>query len=373
MADQIYITSRTLKENLTAAGRELEMFDQHESISLPIVRDEYHPATSWWMAQCSKLAYKSKAFTARALDKVGFEDVIFFDSVGTQAFLAMHPGRNGEGHFAVLAFRGTEQNFIDALSDVALFKTQLPDDYGDFADDSLQPRAHTGFVKALRAVWGTKVAPIEGLNNLKSTRWYGPKGVSEAIAELGNDEKYARYPVFFTGHSLGGALACLAYIKSRGFLQAPYRPSALYTYGCPRVINHSLSQAIVKMSQKTQDIFLHRVVNYQDIVPRIPLSLGLKEGTRYEHVGMLTYLNTEGDRQTGIQENEGQNSLIVALTLAQIGWTLFLEALTLTFFDSKLSLTTIIDHSIDHYIGKLYLNLGISIATLAPQDSEELS
>jgi alpha-beta hydrolase superfamily lysophospholipase len=61
-------------------------------------------------------------------------------------------------------------------------------------------------------------------------------------------------PLFLTGHSLGGALATLA--ASR------WPARACYTFGAPRVGDGAFA--------RTLRAPLYRVVNGQDVVPRVP-------------------------------------------------------------------------------------------------------
>ena len=63
--------------------------------------------------------------------------------------------------------------------------------------------------------------------------------------------------MYFTGHSLGGALAILA-----ATLISPTRHGAVYTFGAPRVANYKFFFGL-KMP-------IFRVVNSADIVPRVP-------------------------------------------------------------------------------------------------------
>ena len=65
-------------------------------------------------------------------------------------------------------------------------------------------------------------------------------------------------PVFYTGHSLGGALATLAASRRP--------PRAVYTYGAPRVGDRDFVATL-------EDVPFFRVVNNRDVVTRLPPSL----------------------------------------------------------------------------------------------------
>ncbi len=71
--------------------------------------------------------------------------------------------------------------------------------------------------------------------------------------------------LWITGHSLGGALAVLATAKLRFEKAQPV--SGLYTYGQPRVGDFEFCS---RFDQGFGD-YTFRFVNFQDIVPRVPL------------------------------------------------------------------------------------------------------
>ena len=87
--------------------------------------------------------------------------------------------------------------------------------------------------------------------------------VSRKVVETKLSQEIAKYPTFtvlFVGHSLGGALASLAALH---FSQISDHNMVLVTFGSPRIGNEKFSR------------FLHpfnvfRIVNYDDIVPKLP-------------------------------------------------------------------------------------------------------
>ena len=78
-------------------------------------------------------------------------------------------------------------------------------------------------------------------------------------------------PIYITGHSLGGALAQIA-----AAVLGSDQVGACYTYGSPRVGN-SYFDLWVKVPS-------HRVLNYADIVPQVPLPIV------YRHSGDPRYM-----------------------------------------------------------------------------------
>ena len=149
--------------------------------------------------------------------------------------------------FAVLVFRGTEKNSGDIETDLKLYKnwvnqilkTALSLSNGD------PQHVHQGFLEAIDSIW----------------------------KELEPDLEKLRCPIFYTGHSLGAALATLAAER--------LPPKALYTFGSPRVGNTIYSESLC-----FKGIPIYRVVNDLDIVATLP-----PEGLGYRHVGGLHQTN----------------------------------------------------------------------------------
>lgn len=139
-----------------------------------------------------------------------------------------------------IVFRGTEP---DSRRDWA---TDL-----DFRSvDFLGQPTHSGFVKAIRAI--------------------GPK-LKEALSQHKGKEMY------FTGHSLGGALALLAP------MWLGLKPTRIVTFGQPKTIHKAASEFI-------QGAPYVRYVNNSDIVPKIPF----KWMAKYRHFGELKYFDKNG-------------------------------------------------------------------------------
>ena len=88
-------------------------------------------------------------------------------------------------------------------------------------------------------------------------------------------------PVFFTGHSLGGALATLAAVEAR--LQMPTVKVSLYTFGCPRVFSKGMSNVVDQLLPRC-----FRVVVDGDIVAGVPVF-------GYRHVGTLAIIDPLGN------------------------------------------------------------------------------
>lgn len=169
-----------------------------------------------------------------ALTRTGFPEVTFFSSESTQALLARDPVMD----LAVLAFRGTEVDARDWATDLDTAMTAWTEG----------GQVHRGFAAALELVW--------------------PE-VAAALSQLSSR-------LLYTGHSLGAALATLASTRRR--------PSALYTFGSPRVGDLAFGQALAGLSHS-------RFVHCCDIVTRVP-----PEVLEFRHVGELVYVDRDGRR-----------------------------------------------------------------------------
>ena len=205
------------------------------------------------------------------LDLAGFELIRTYNRDETQAFLAKKPGAPGKA-MLVLAFRGAEMNPKDIHTDANALQVTLDG----------EEKVHKGFLAAFQRI---------------------------RIAIQADLKAHPEFPVYITGHSLGGALAILA---TR--LLASDSQGACYTFGGPRVGTAQVDDQI-----KTP---IYRVVNAADIVPRVPptylitilvkasnllhltiVSNFLRRLKGYVHYGDMRYLNhvePSGDLFPGI-------------------------------------------------------------------------
>lgn len=209
--------------------------DAEKLLQTPVSRAAYSDRTAWLMATLSQLAYwtfESEGGDdvdrlSKALATAGFYLVGTFDSpeTGTQAFLAQRPGE-----YYVLAFRGTEKNRKDILTDLDARFYETP-----------EGKAHRGFSSAYDSV---------------------SKDICEILRKRPSGDAE---PLFVTGHSLGGALATVA----TKMLESEFIVSACYTYGSPRVGNAEWSDGLKSP--------VYRVVNGADGVPLVPASGFLRD------------------------------------------------------------------------------------------------
>ncbi len=220
----------------------------------------FDPVNAWWCIEAATLAYADQDFAGKRFQQAGLPEVEFFSGSSTQCYMASN------NDFLILVFRGTEIRRRGDSSDFANILADLATDaHIALVEWEQGGKVHRGFKEALDEVW-------EGL-----------------LAYLRSKET-ARRTVWFTGHSLGAALATLAarrYDRVRG----------LYTFGSPRVGNPDFKKAFL--------VPTYRFVNHDDIVTRVPPPLF------YQHVGRLQYLDGEGLLHDNPDSRETGNILSV--------------------------------------------------------------
>lgn len=166
-----------------------------------------------------------------SLASAGFSYCETFNQDGIQGFVCEYSTTKPE--FIAVIFRGTEKNIEDWLTNLNARPFPIKEQSGDFGK---APTVHRGFYE----------------------KYLGVKREIEAILDQVTENK--DIPIFFTGHSQGGALATIA---ARELSQIPrYENSACYTFGCPRVADYRYFEFM-----KTP---VYRVVNSSDIVPTVP-------------------------------------------------------------------------------------------------------
>ncbi|MFJ5846485.1 lipase family protein [Streptomyces sp. NPDC092903] len=212
----------------------------------------YSLAHAYWLAKASDLAYKDEATIEEQVRAWGFGRLRHhrtrfsppFPLQDTQAFTA------ASDRMIIIAFRGTEPAQIkDWLSDATTPPVPGPARTG---------YVHYGFGEALESVY--------------------PE-VRSSLADFRDNGQ----SVWFTGHSLGGALAMLA--GARTYLEEPrLAADGVYTYGQPRVCDRLLAAACNKGFKDR----MYRFVNNNDIVPQMPPE------PVFTHADALRYIDARG-------------------------------------------------------------------------------
>ena len=198
---------------------------------------------SLFFAEVSMISYMSPAECNLAAGKLGFHEGKFIERDGSQAYWFQNETDS------VVAFRGTEADDWNDIQADANALTALAETVG---------KVHRGFKREVDDLWPYLE---EALKSNTKTLW-------------------------FTGHSLGGAMATicagrclLSHIKSE--------PAGLYTFGSPRVGD--------KRYVNYTNIPHYRWVNNNDVVARMPpFWFG------YRHSGQEMYLDRNGSLRTDV-------------------------------------------------------------------------
>ena len=226
-------------------------FDLHTTLRGPIAELSLL-SRSLTFAEVSMVAYLPADQAKVAAHELGFTASHYIERDGAQAYLFENE------HDRVLTCRGTEPNEWNDIKADANALTDLAETVG---------RVHRGFKREVDDIW----PHIEAFLVDDDTR-----------------------QLWFTGHSLGGAMAQLA--AGRCDLAAiPATPAAAFTYGSPRVGNRRYVA-----SHKVDHV---RWVNNNDIVTKVPPTW-----FRYRHRGNRIYITSTGaihdrvDRATRLRD-----------------------------------------------------------------------
>lgn len=220
------IMQKTTWQDLLRPGDATDFFQRRYFPDFEPNTEAYSLPNALWLAELSRIVYRHDReedtppptqTQTDILANNGFKQRIFFRSgdTDTQAILVQF----GEvPTFAVLAFRGTEQTLKDLATDANIGKVPL-------AENSVD--VHDGFQIAIDSVW---------------------KMIEPELKKL-------TCPLFYTGHSLGAALATLAAAK--------HPPKAVYTFGSPRVGNQDFINSL-------RNVQIYRIVDDEDFVTTVP-------------------------------------------------------------------------------------------------------
>jgi len=242
-------------------------------------------------AELSQIAYMPPEPALSCVRRIGFLESHYFDRDGAQAYRFRNP------HDCVVVCRGTEPNEWNDVKADANAVTVLAETIG---------RVHSGFKQEVDDLW-----PI----------------LERALAD--NEQ-----PLWFAGHSLGGAMATICAGRCK-VSQISSNPEGLSTYGSPRVGD----RAYVNHCQLVH----FRWVNNNDIVTRVPPTwLG------YRHGGREMYIDYKGRVRTV----EGWRRVLDRLR----GFLRGLRRLNIDHFS---------DHSIEHYIAHIHAAVQKQQGTMA--------
>ena len=187
---------------------------------------------------------------------------------GTQAFFATND------QFALLAFRGTEvDDDVDKFEDADLVLVYEP----DYRPAPGNPGPALGHLSSIEHLFSPPCLVHQGFQRALNQVW---DEVHSCVTAYRKAQPHSE--ICFTGHSLGAALAVLAYSRFAD------PANSLITFGCPRVGNQPFRERV--LSNPGKGIF--RYVNLNDPVAHIPLESFLylhapEECSRFDGNGSL--------------------------------------------------------------------------------------
>lgn len=257
---------------------------------------KYDLNNAWWMAEFATLSNTEPKFVEVELNKAGFESRFFRgDETDAECFVAWNEKA------VIVSFRGTEAfGFTDWMTDAKFNLVTWP--YGG--------RVHRGFRTTFYELWITL-----GVRNFLKSLVVGHSGQKKSV--------------WFTGHSLGSALATLA-------VDAYGDDCQLYTYGSPRVGDEAFQAGFHRKA--------HRFVNDLDLVTSLPPTQ-IRLIYPYYHVGSLLHFDIDGNLR-----KKGEISSVDVLDLAGF-WDKIKKAALVRIF---------LDHVPTFYIDKIKKRLEVA-------------
>ena len=290
---------------------------------------EYSSESALLCAQAAAWSYSKEDTLKARLNRLGMQvDVCeAFHVQNTGLFLDAHAfiSVDYDSKIGILSFRGTEVgtgNNIDLLADMSVEPVSF--------NESPHWRVHGGFYNNLHSVWHRILATLD---------------------ELMSKIDY----LFFTGHSLGGALAVLAtaelYLDQDKGQPTNYKTlrekfCGLYTFGQPMVGNERFADECEK--QFGHLTFRH--VYHQDLIPFLPP----KTTGEFYHFGQEFHVSQENTWERTDEESKQVNTLLLSLPLAGL-------ALLAKHFPWAKKLPT--PHSLGDHLPYFYLDVAIQSVT----------
>ena len=209
---------------------------------------KFTPESAFNMSLLAELAYPNLGTP----EKFGFNapTMLIGKETDTQGYVTHDNER------MIIAFSGTE-SWTDIIVNLKIALSPLLNLTG--------VKVHSGFYKAYQSI---HLAMYEDMHK----RFDSTPSIRQ---------------IYFTGHSLGGAVACVAALKCMAFIMPQWAGNcAVYTFGCPRIGNGAFSSLFNSIITTA-----HRVVLADDPVTRLPGSWI----SNYSHVGRTIHIDNEGN------------------------------------------------------------------------------
>jgi hypothetical protein len=230
-------------KNISPPFKDHLYFDYAEQLPFEHTSTVFSPINAWWLSEAATLVYSDENFVRVWFQRAGLNHIVFYSKNATQCFVAHND------KFALVVFRGS---VIWKKRDKFDFRTAMAYLAAD-ADIRLVPwepggKVHRGFKNALDEIWDELNLHLNKLNRMGLNIW-------------------------FSGHSLGAALATLAADRY------PYA-AGVYTFGSPRVGDRDFRDRYRARA--------FRIINNIDIVTKVP------PRAFYRHVGEIRFIDEHG-------------------------------------------------------------------------------
>lgn len=264
-------------------------WEYSENFQFDPSKRDFNSTNAFMLAQMSNLAYSDDAKIKGQVEAKW--KLPNYEWISKRCFVVGTPA------YIIVAFRGTKPTDVtDWLVDAKFLKTE----------HELGGKVHSGFSGSFEAV-------------------------EAQLGEVLTQFSANTIPIWFVGHSLGGAMAVLAAAKFRENV------GGIYTYGQPRVANKKFSRAF---SEKVPMRLVHRVVyqewtRLEDRVAHVPI-----RAQGFVHIPRSYWLLARGKdapvrKKKAEKESEQENQAVRELK------------------DEALSTKLIIGHRMIHYLDKL--------------------
>ncbi|MEM7553726.1 MAG: hypothetical protein AAF378_06440 [Cyanobacteria bacterium P01_A01_bin.84] len=255
----------TIKHCFPPNHNSYQCFDNFHNHPFDYKTNQFQLVNAWWLAETALLSYEEPEFAIKYFQDVGLHAKLFSKD-NVQCYVAHND------KFVFVVFRGTQvykpglkipqkdiwkEFWQDICCDIKLCLV-------DFNDEGC---VHQGFLQDLNKIWFDSIEPY-----------------LKCLSQESRERTF-----WFTGHSLGAALATLAAYRYSNF-------NGLYTFGSP-LVGDVIFQG--NFRKKGFDEKTYRFVNNNDIVTRIPSiapHISPLRGIRsYCHVGQLKYIDYRGN------------------------------------------------------------------------------
>jgi hypothetical protein len=243
-------------QNLFYPPRDYRYFDRASTISFASAGPIQKAAIAADAAMLAYARYGETRMTDAELDanfqragldwqKIG-RTPTDWNAPGTQAIFASC------SDYAICAFRGTERDDPNDLANDPDILLVIEADHRPAPQDAAPALGHLNFITHLFAI---PCLVHRGFQQALEQVW-------DQVHILVTDyrSKNPQKEILFTGHSLGGALAVLAFSRFAD-------PNiSLFTFGCPRVGDAAFRDRVLQNAGRG----IYRFVNYNDAVTHVP-------------------------------------------------------------------------------------------------------